>query len=448
VELIEQAMGWERVAAWVESQRLDTLRRFEAARVQADTELGEDVEESSVPRSVSQRAALRRLKGTLEAEAGRFAAEEIALALNISVTRAHQQLNLARDLHMVHPHLHAALQAGQVSGFVVSMVAQATRALPSDARRVIDGAVTCDAVEQPAGRAITAARARVSQADAYAETAAARAVADRRVYLKPLDDGLALLGAVIPAADALRVYTRCDDLARAAARHPGCAETLDQLRTDAFVHTMLDYPDAASPNLSSAADDRDDETPPPHYAPPARPVTVSVVIALTSLLGFDSQPGWLDGYGTVTAGSVQRIIAGGDPTLTRLLCDPVTGATIVADPTRYGPGPALAHAASCRDRHCRLPVCDARIRHLDHLQAYADAGLTTRDNLQGLCVRSHLAKHHPGWTVTGNADAVVCWQTPTGHQYTSIPPPATGPGTGPPGKPRQPAPPPGWPSTQ
>ncbi|MDX6367016.1 MAG: hypothetical protein QOK30_2092 [Nocardioidaceae bacterium] len=39
VELIDQAMAWERVAAWVESQRLDTLRRFEEARVDADSAL-------------------------------------------------------------------------------------------------------------------------------------------------------------------------------------------------------------------------------------------------------------------------------------------------------------------------------------------------------------------------------------------------------------------------
>jgi hypothetical protein len=35
-ELIEHLMGWQRVAAWVESQRLDTMRRFAAARTAAD----------------------------------------------------------------------------------------------------------------------------------------------------------------------------------------------------------------------------------------------------------------------------------------------------------------------------------------------------------------------------------------------------------------------------
>jgi hypothetical protein len=381
---------------------------------------------------------LRRLKHSLATEAGKFAAEEIALALNISPTAARKQLALARDLHLVHRDLREALALGQVSGFVASMIAQATRKLPDEARRVIDEAVTCDAVEQPAGRAIAAAQARVSEADDYAEAAAVRAREDRRLYLKPLDDGQALFGAVLPADDALRAFTRCDDAARAA-RRAGAPQTLDQLRCDAFVDTMLRFPEG-TPAQASAGEPCDgtghdeDAAPPGLCAPPARPVSVSVVISLTTLLGLDSRGAWLDGYGTVTAGTAQRIIASGDVTIRRLLCDPVTGATMVADPTRYTPSPALAHAVSCRDRRCRLPVCNARIGHLDHIRARADAGLTTRDNLEGLCERSHLAKHHPGWHVSGDADTVVTWQTPTGHRYDSVPPPATGYGTGPPGE--------------
>jgi hypothetical protein len=431
VELIDQAMAWERVAAWVESQRLDTLRRFEEARVDADSALASGVEESWAGRPPAERAALRRLKRGLETEAGKFAAEEIALALNISVTRAQQQLTLARDLQRVHRDLREALELGHVSGFVASMVAQATRKLPDAARVAIDEAVTSDAVEQPAGRAIAAVRARVSEADDYAENAAARAVADRRMYLKPLDDGLALFGAVLPADDAIRAFTRCDDAARKA-RGAGAADSLDQLRCDTFVDIMLRFPEAAG--RSSDAGGPDAGEPLERSSAPARPVSVSVVISLSSLLGLDSRPGWLDGYGAITPGTAQRIVAGGDPTLRRLLCDPVTGATMVADPTRYTPSPALAHAVSCRDRRCRLPVCEARIRHLDHIQARADAGLTTRDNVHGLCVRSHLAKHHPGWRVTGDAEGVVTWQTPTGHRYRSLPPPATGYGSGPPGE--------------
>ena len=86
VDLLEQAVAWDRVAAWVESQRLDTLRRFEAARIDADTALGEQAQAVLAEKSPSQRAALLRMRANLAAEAGKFAAEEVALALNISPT--------------------------------------------------------------------------------------------------------------------------------------------------------------------------------------------------------------------------------------------------------------------------------------------------------------------------------------------------------------------------
>ncbi len=149
---------------------------------------------------------------------------------------------------------------------------------------------------------------------------------------------------------------------------------------------------------------------------------MQLVISLSSLLGLDSRNGLLDGYGTITPSVARRIIAAGDEvTLTRLLCDPITGAVMVTDPTKYRPDAATRHAVVCRDRHCRLPVCDARIRDLDHKHAFADGGLTRPDTLQGVCERSHLARSHPGWAVTGDADTVLTWHTPTGHQYYSLP---------------------------
>ena len=127
-ELIEQLQAWDRVASWVHSRRLDTMRRFEAARVAADTDLAATDDPESL--SASQRAARRRLRAGVVEEAGKFAAEEIALVLGISPTSAHKQLALAHDLHEVHRDLGEALELGQVSEFVASMVSEATRRLP------------------------------------------------------------------------------------------------------------------------------------------------------------------------------------------------------------------------------------------------------------------------------------------------------------------------------
>ncbi len=230
VDLLEQAMAWDRVSSWVEAQRLDTMRRFQAARTDADTEMCADMKAALATKTPSQRAAVLRMRANLDAEAGKFAAEEVALALNIS-TAAHKQLTLAQDLHAVHRDLGEALELGQVSGFVASMVAAATRRLPDEARRLLDEAVTADAVEQPAGKAIAAARARVAEADEHAEHRARHAAAERRVFCKPMDDGVAMLGAVLPAEDAIRAFNRIDELARTC-RAAGDPATLDQLRAD------------------------------------------------------------------------------------------------------------------------------------------------------------------------------------------------------------------------
>ncbi len=423
-DLIEQLMAWDRVAAWVESHRLETMRRFAAARVDADTDLaGVELPADAPP---SARASLARLQANLGEEAGRFAGEEIALALNISPTSAHRQLRLAEDLHGVHRDLGEALELGQVSGFVASMVATATRKLPEHARRLLDEAVTTDAVELPAGKAIDAARTRVLECDAYAEDRARAAHEDRRVFFKPLEDGVAMLGSIMPAEDALRCWERIDADARAA-NHAGATETLDQLRCAALARLLTGRADSITTPTAEQSTHQEGGGERRNG-----PVHVQVVISLASLLGLDSKPAYLDGYGAITSTALRRILEAGDVTLTRLLCDPINGGVMVADPTRYRPSDKLRHTANCRDRHCRMPVCQARVRHLDHLQARVDAGLTTEENLQGLNERCHLTKHHPGWKVTGDATSVITWQTPTGHLYRSLPPPVLGYGNGPP----------------
>ncbi len=88
---------------------------------------------------------------------------------------------------------------------------------------------------------------------------------------------------------------------------------------------------------------------------------------------------------------------------------------------RHFDAPTSGHIRA-RDRRCRQPGCDLKIRHNDHIHAHIDGGVSTTDNGQGLCVRSHTLKHLPGWTVTSKGKATI-WRTPTGHTYISHPPP-------------------------
>ena len=79
-----------------------------------------------------------------------------------------------------------------------------------------------------------------------------------------------------------------------------------------------------------------------------------------------------------------------------------------------------------RDRRCRTPWCDAPIRHDDHPLRVADGGPTTTENSQGLCEACNYTKEATGWRARSHPDGAVLTTTPTGHRYTSHPPPPIG----------------------
>ena len=89
-----------------------------------------------------------------------------------------------------------------------------------------------------------------------------------------------------------------------------------------------------------------------------------------------------------------------------------------------------APAALVRDQYCRTSWCGAPVRHADHVTAWADGGATSEANGQGLCEACNYAKQAPGWHARPGPDGagdLVETTTPTGHTYTSRPPPLPGP---------------------
>jgi hypothetical protein len=49
-----------------------------------------------------------------------------------------------------------------------------------------------------------------------------------------------------------------------------------------------------------------------------------------------------------------------------------------------------------RDRHYRDPLCEAPVRHIDHIQRYTDNGLTIDPNGRGECERGNYVCEMPG----------------------------------------------------
>ncbi len=152
-------------------------------------------------------------------------------------------------------------------------------------------------------------------------------------------------------------------------------------------------------------------------------VELHLVLDAETLLGGDSTAVDLDGYGPISPDVADEIIAQArTAAVRRLLVDPVEGTLVARDPRRRRFDRAASAHIRARDRRCRQPGCDLVVRDDDHITDHQHGGPTTADNGQGLCKRSHTIKHQPGWQVTRDGN-VTRWATPTGHVYTSTPPP-------------------------
>jgi hypothetical protein len=150
-------------------------------------------------------------------------------------------------------------------------------------------------------------------------------------------------------------------------------------------------------------------------------VEVGIVIDVATLMGAAGNPVELIGHGPIAPAIADELIRNAHRIFyRRLITDPITATLIARDERRRYFNGALAGFIRTRDRHrCRQPGCDCRIRDIDHIRAYTDGGPTRDNNGQGLCRRSHLIKHLPGWHVTTQTDGTICWRTPTGHTYQS-----------------------------
>ncbi|SBW28709.1 HNH endonuclease [Candidatus Protofrankia californiensis] len=217
---------------------------------------------------------------------------------------------------------------------------------------------------------------------------------ERQVHISPVEDGMAELWALLPAADAQAVYQRLDTLARRAAT-PDDPRGMDARRADALVDVLLGRDHGADV-----------------------PVEIGVLVPVTTLAGVADSPGELAGYGPIPAATARQLAE--NATWRRILTDPVDGR--VVDVGRRFPSPGLVRA---RDRTCRFPGCrkPARSCDLDHVRPYAKGGPTSEGNLIVACRRHHRAKHDGGWRMEQATGAVVAWTAPTGRVYRTVPEP-------------------------
>ena len=132
-------------------------------------------------------------------------------------------------------------------------------------------------------------------------------------------------------------------------------------------------------------------------------VRVNLLLPIDSLIG--DAPAHVPDYGPVPADLAREWVGGNgaDAQIRRIFTYPGTGDLIGMDFRARTYRGLLAHLIRLRDHSCRMPYCDAPIRHLDHLQSHADGGPTCERNAAGMCARCNFVKEHPDIQVTGDA---------------------------------------------
>ncbi|SOE57953.1 protein of unknown function [Salinibacterium xinjiangense] len=315
-----------------------------------------------------------------------------------------------------------ALEKGEISYRHAQSIADHAASLPEETAGDFETAVL------PAARTLTVARferaARVQRERMHPESIEARHTAsavDRSVSVTPARDGMAWLSAYLPAADAIAIHNRLWDLAGSLASKTGSPanktgsptskteqRTRTQLMSDVLVDLLVDG-EIVSPDGQ-------------HSIGGGIRATVMVTVPVLALLGLDSPPATLEGFGPIDA-RIARELAATAPGFTRILTHPETGAVLSVGRDRYSPPVDLRRYLRVRDETCRFPGCGRLAGNcdLDHTVDWQTRGPTDHDNLAHLCPGHHHVKHHTRWSVEQLDGGVLQWTSPLGRTYLTNP---------------------------
>jgi hypothetical protein len=345
--------------------------------------------------------------------AGRGATVEVAMARRVSKATVEHHLAFAEPMIADHPRLLEACLNGDVSQPAARNVVKACETLESDQRRAIDADLTALAMERTPGQLKKDAARRVAAADPAAATKRALiARAAKRIRPVVNGDGTGTLIATLPVEQAVAAWQALDHTARGR-RADGDERSIRELMCDLFVERLTGQATATDLRLE-----------------------IGVVVAASSLLGADDQPAKLIGHyggdhGVLPAALARELATSESACWRRLVCDPLDGTLVSMDTRKRRFDGTLRKFLTYRDGTSRRPFSDTAINEFDHIVRHADGGPTNASNSQGLGKSDHPIRDLPGWKVEaidGDAANGVRWTTPTGHSYTSRPPPILGVG--------------------
>lgn len=454
------------------------------------TELLVDTLQAEQARDIAQLVAARvaedsHLPGVDDRLLGRTVPTELGLALRVAPMTAQNRMVTSVAAVEDHPALLQMVHAGRTSMAGLRRVVRQTDVLDPHQRRQVDELLAADVADNrlTPGMLEKAAIRRTMAADPDAAASrAARARADRRISLLDPVDGTAVVFTRLRAEESLAIVTTLEHRARGA-RAAGDERSLADLMCDDLIESVTGLRVGAwqcPPTVESPFDAEPTESPDPlpwdlavpePYAgqrfttgpPPDTPdrvprsarlprrlpakVELQIVISAATLLGLDSEPALLRGYGAIPSDVATEIADRAEGTvLRRLFCDPADGRLVAMDAaTRCYTG-SLRKFVLWRDQGCRLT--GGRAVDIDHIEDSQDGGTTSGHNGESLSRNSHVVKHHPAVTVATSSPELVgdgldllranaptlTWTMPTRHSYRLDAPPALGWGSAPKGE--------------
>lgn len=402
------------------------------------------------------------------------AVQEIAPLLRVPGRTAQRMLGEALRLTEELPGTWDALEAGVISPVQAQVIVEESGSIPAEAVAGFESKVleTAGALTRPK----LTRRCRRLREELHPESITVRkerVLKDRDVSVQAEQDGMAWLGAYLPAEQAHGIFNRVDAAARSL-QGPGEPRTLSQLRADVFadvlthtcagdpkkgtgfrgvgasvfvtvpVMTLLGHHRAdwqnrgegaavdlraddvnrASPEvLNGDAPGADTTAPGVVSDAPGVEVTAPGVEGVpTGTEGCEN--GLLDGYGPIDPDTARRLAAHA-PSFTRILVHPETGAVLSVGRNRYRPPKHLQDWARITNPTFIHPGCNRSswTCELDHVTPWAHGGRTELQNLKPRCKVHHMLKTEGIWTTGQNEHGTQHVTSPGGETYTTHPEP-------------------------
>jgi hypothetical protein len=324
-----------------------------------------------------------------------WSADLLACELQVTLSRAGNDIDLAHALTHRLPNTLAALAAGELDRWRAEQIQRATTVLTDELALKVDALLFPKALELNPDQLARFVRRLVLQIDPNgAEERRRRRREERRIHLSHEEDGVSWLQTLHASEDAVAMFQHIDTLARDlnTADEP---RTIDQLRADVHRDLVL--------------------------GTLKKRVTTHVYVTCTAetLLGLKNLPGDVRGVGPLSAERIRELAFDLNAEWSGVLVDDDGHAMRLAE-KRYRPSRRLREFIGLRDRVCSQPACNrvADMCDLDHRIPFSQSGVTTAEGSDPKCRRHHRAKQSPYWRVETNTEGDSIWvSTRTRRKY-------------------------------